>query len=206
MVVDLVNLAILISGRGSNMKSILKSIKQGEVKGIDNVVVISNKQDALGLEIAEKEYGAKTSIIISDKNDESFESRLANELEKYNIGPHNGLILYFSFLAGTVSSTFGIGGGIIFVPCLIILLGFSMKEASATSQFALIFTSLSGLTLFIIDGKPNYSMGFILSVGSVIGGTIGSMLTRRMNSDLLLKIFSLILLVVSLKLIIDGSG
>jgi len=116
------------------------------------------------------------------------------------------ILVIFSLLAGTLSSSFGIGGGIIFVPCLIILLGFNMKTASATSQFALIFTSLSGLTLFIIDGKPDYYMGFILSVGSIIGGTVGSMLTGKMKSDLLLKIFSIILLIVSLKLIYDGLG
>ena len=116
------------------------------------------------------------------------------------------ILIIFSLMAGTLSSSFGIGGGIIFVPCLIILLGFSMKKASATSQFALIFTSLSGLTLFIIDGKPNYYMGFILSIGSIIGGTLGSMLTSRMKSNLLLKIFSILLLIVSFKLIYDGSG
>jgi len=60
--------------------------------------------------------------------------------------------------------------------------------------------------LFIIDGKPNYYMGFILSIGSIIGGTLGSMLTSRMKSNLLLKIFSILLLIVSFKLIYDGSG
>jgi uncharacterized protein len=116
------------------------------------------------------------------------------------------ILVIFSLLAGTLSSSFGIGGGIIFVPCLIILLGYNMKKASTTSQFALIFTSLSGLTLFVIDGKPDYYMGLILSVGSIIGGTAGSMLTGRMKSDLLLKMFSIILLVVSIKLIYDGLG
>jgi len=116
------------------------------------------------------------------------------------------VLVILSFMAGILSSSFGIGGGIIFVPCLIIVLGLGMKKASATSQFALIFTSLSGLILFILDGKPNYSMGFILSLGSIIGGTLGSMLTSRLKSDILLKIFSILLLVVSLKLIYDGSG
>ena len=57
MFVELINLAIMISGRGSNMKAILESIKRGEVEGIGNILIISNKQDALGLEIAEKEFG-----------------------------------------------------------------------------------------------------------------------------------------------------
>jgi phosphoribosylglycinamide formyltransferase 1 len=98
MPVELTNLAIMISGRGSNMKAILESIKRGEVKGIGNTLVISNNQDALGLEIAEKEYGVKTATVLSNKNDESFESRLKNELNKENIGPHNGLICLAGFM------------------------------------------------------------------------------------------------------------
>ena len=98
MFVKLINLAILISGRGSNMKAILESIKRGDVGGIGNILVISNKQDALGLEIAENEYGVKTTTVLSNKNDESFESKLINELNKDNIGPHNGLICLAGFM------------------------------------------------------------------------------------------------------------
>ena len=72
----------MISGRGSNMRAILESIKRGEVTGIGNVLVVSNKQDALGLEIAEKEYGVKTTIVLSNKNNESFESRLYSGIKK----------------------------------------------------------------------------------------------------------------------------
>jgi phosphoribosylglycinamide formyltransferase-1 len=88
----------MISGRGSNMKAILESIKRGNVTGIGNVLVISNKQDALGLEIAEIEYGVKTTTLLSNKNDKPFESRLINELKKGNIGPHNGLICLAGFM------------------------------------------------------------------------------------------------------------
>ena len=48
-----VRLAILISGRGSNMESILKSIKKKKIP-INPAVVISNKPDAKGLKIAQK--------------------------------------------------------------------------------------------------------------------------------------------------------
>ena len=98
MFVELINLAIMISGRGSNMKAILESIRRGEVEGIGNILIISNKQDALGLKIAEKEFGVTTTIVLSDKNNESFESRLNSELKKYDIGPHNGLICLAGFM------------------------------------------------------------------------------------------------------------
>ncbi len=98
MFVELINLAIMISGRGSNMKAILESIRKEEVHGIGKILVISNKQDALGLKIAEEEYGIKTSTILSDKKDGSFESRLINELNSNHIGQDTGLICLAGFM------------------------------------------------------------------------------------------------------------
>lgn len=115
------------------------------------------------------------------------------------------VLITLSFIAGIISSSFGVGGGIIFVPCLIILMKFSVKFSTATSQFALIFTSLSGLVIFVLQGRPDYQMGLILSIGGIIGGTIGSLLSMRINSSTILKIFSGLLVVVSLKLIYDGT-
>ena len=56
----LLKLAILISGRGSNMQAILNSIKKQSIP-INPVIVISNKPTARGLRIA-KRYGVKTYI------------------------------------------------------------------------------------------------------------------------------------------------
>lgn len=113
-------------------------------------------------------------------------------------------LIMLSFMAGIISSSFGVGGGIIFVPCLIMLMNFTVKTSTATSQFALVFTSLAGLIIFVMQGKPDYQMGFFLSMGGVIGGIIGSQLSFRINSLHILKLFSGLLVIVSLKLIYDG--
>jgi hypothetical protein len=113
-------------------------------------------------------------------------------------------LVTLSFMAGIISSSFGVGGGIIFVPSLIMLLNFSVKTSTATSQFVLIFTSFSGLILFVMQGTPDYQMGIVLSVGGIIGGTIGSQLSMRVNSSFILNIFTALLVIVSLKLIYDG--
>jgi uncharacterized membrane protein YfcA len=102
-----------------------------------------------------------------------------------------------------LSSSFGIGGGIVFVPVLIIILGFNMKQAAATSQFALFFTSLAGLLLYIYYGYPNYPMGFNLSIGSLLGGIIGSKLSSKVSSNTLKIIFSIVLIIISIKLFFD---
>ena len=60
----MLNLAILISGRGSNMENILKSIKKNKIP-IKPVLVISNKPNAKGLDIAQK-LGVKTEVVESN--------------------------------------------------------------------------------------------------------------------------------------------
>ena len=59
----MLKLAILISGRGSNMNAILRAVKKQNIP-IEPVVVISNTPSAKGLGIARK-YGVKTEIVES---------------------------------------------------------------------------------------------------------------------------------------------
>jgi phosphoribosylglycinamide formyltransferase-1 len=93
------NLAILISGRGSNMENILRSIKKNKIP-INPVVVISNKPDAKGLGIAQK-LGVKTEIIESNDlkgGNWEYDSKLVSVLEKHKVTPQNGLICLAGFM------------------------------------------------------------------------------------------------------------
>lgn len=94
----MINLAILISGRGSNMKSLLQAIKVGEIEGIKNILVVSNKPNAIGLEIARKEFGIKTLVVRPDVSGDPFEKRLILELQKNDIFEHNSLICLAGFM------------------------------------------------------------------------------------------------------------
>jgi len=95
----LLNLGILISGRGSNMESILKSIKTKKIP-INPAVVISNKIDAKGLMIAKK-MGVNVEIIES-KNFKGtraeFDEKIMNTLVKYGVTPRNGLVCLAGFM------------------------------------------------------------------------------------------------------------
>jgi phosphoribosylglycinamide formyltransferase-1 len=76
-------LVILISGRGSNMRSIVEASKQGSLNA-DTVAVISNRPDAAGLAFAKTE-GIATHIIdhkqFSDR--ESFDKAMAEQIDQY---------------------------------------------------------------------------------------------------------------------------
>jgi phosphoribosylglycinamide formyltransferase-1 len=76
-------LVILISGRGSNMRSILAAAEQGALD-IDIAAVISNRPDAAGLEYAQQ-AGIETAVIDHKQFDsrEAFDQTLATKIDQY---------------------------------------------------------------------------------------------------------------------------
>lgn len=109
-----------------------------------------------------------------------------------------------SFFAGIISSLFGIGGGTVFVPLMVIIIGLSMKLAAPTSQFILMFTAFSGMIVHSILGHPNYYEAGILSIGSFIGGMVGSKLSTRVDEKKLRLFVTIILGITAVKLVIDA--
>ena len=96
---QLLKLGILISGRGSNMESILKTIKKENIP-IDPAVVISNKPDAKGLEIAEK-LGVKTEVIQSrgfEGTRWQYDKKIITVLKKHGVTQGNGLVCLAGFM------------------------------------------------------------------------------------------------------------
>ncbi len=94
-----VNLAILISGTGSNMAAILDAIKTKPINGINPCVVISNRKTALGLEKAQ-ERGVPTEYIPKMKEEarDVYCEKLIKCLKKYNVTSKNGLICLAGFM------------------------------------------------------------------------------------------------------------
>ncbi|MFB5607455.1 MAG: phosphoribosylglycinamide formyltransferase [Candidatus Nitrosomaritimum yanchengensis] len=95
----MLNLGILISGRGSNMEAILKAIKKKKIP-INPAIVISNKQDAKGLKIAEK-LGVKIEVIESKGFKGSraeYDKKIISTLTKHGVTPKNGLVCLAGFM------------------------------------------------------------------------------------------------------------
>ncbi len=95
----MINLAILISGRGSNMEAILRSIKKKKIPA-KPIVVISNKPDAKGLEVAQK-LGVKTAVVETGGlkgGSWEYDKKLVSILEENNVTPKNGLICLAGFM------------------------------------------------------------------------------------------------------------
>jgi hypothetical protein len=111
-----------------------------------------------------------------------------------------------SFFAGIISSLFGIGGGIVFVPLMVIGIGIPMRKAAPTSQLILMFASLSGLLVHSALGHPDYLQALLLAIGAFGGGMLGARLSLEIKETKLKILVTIVLLAAAVKLIIDSMG
>jgi phosphoribosylglycinamide formyltransferase-1 len=95
----LINLGILISGRGSNMAAILSAIKSGNIKNINSAVVISNRTDAAGLKVAREDFGIPTEIVQSQGlKGWDYDKKVISVLKKYDVRSRYGLVCLAGFM------------------------------------------------------------------------------------------------------------
>jgi phosphoribosylglycinamide formyltransferase 1 len=95
----LLNLAILISGRGSNMEAILSAIKLGKIKNIRPSIVISDRPDAAGLRIASEKFCVSTNTLQAyGSKGWEYDQKLVQVLEDYGVNDRTGVICLAGFM------------------------------------------------------------------------------------------------------------
>jgi uncharacterized protein len=105
-------------------------------------------------------------------------------------------------VAGFFSALFGVGGGVVIVPLLLLLCGWQAREATATSLAAIGITAISGVIAYAIHGDVN--VGYAALVGlpaaaSVAGATA---LQQRLQTRTIELLFSLFILGVAVWLFV----
>ncbi len=111
-----------------------------------------------------------------------------------------------SFFAGIISSFFGIGGGVVFVPLMVVGMGLTMKKAAPTSQMILLFASLSGVIVHSVLGHPDFLQAGLLAIGSFVGGLTGARLSIDIKERYLQILVSVVILIAAAKLFFDSMS
>jgi uncharacterized protein len=124
----------------------------------------------------------------------------AEELQSLHT-PVMRLGILISFLVGVLSSLFGVGGGIVHVPFLIVVLGIPVHVATATSHFVLAITSLTGTLVFLGQSQVDLLMAASMGAGVLLGAQGGAQLSVRMKSEPIRRILAGALVVFALRLI-----
>lgn len=116
------------------------------------------------------------------------------------------VVLILSYLAGVISGLLGIGGGGIKVPAMNLLGGVPMKAAVATSSFMIGITAAAAAIIYMRYGYCNNIIASSVILGALLGASLGSRITPRVRSGSLKMLFSILLIIVGLRMILSGVG
>lgn len=112
------------------------------------------------------------------------------------------LLLIVGLVAGVLSGLVGVGGGIIMVPAMVLFLGFTQKQAQGTSLgIMLLPVGILAVVQYYKQGYINFNYVFIISAAFVVGGFLGSKLALNLSDDKMKKVFAIVLMLVSLKML-----
>lgn len=114
----------------------------------------------------------------------------------------NTLLYGGSSAAGFISSLFGIGGGIIFVPLLFAVKKLSMQQSVATSQLSILITSVAGILTHSVLFQQDYVFAGSIALGALIGAQVGSFIAIKISERVLTTLFCFSLIIISIQLIL----
>ena len=138
----------------------------------------------------------------------AWEERSVNEVAA---GLRRGPRAYAAFigiglLAGLLSGLFGVGGGTVIVPLLVLLLHFDQRIAAGTSLAAIVPTASVGVISYAVSGSVAWIPALILAAGAVVGAQIGTRLLPRISQTALRWGFVgfLVVVIITLFLVIPS--
>ena len=108
-------------------------------------------------------------------------------------------LLLLGLAAGVLSGLFGIGGGIVMVPSLIVIFGMDILDANATSLAAMLLpVGVLGVIAYYKAGLINLKESLWISIGLFAGSFVGGEFAVSISESLLSKLYAGILLYVAL--------
>ncbi|OPY70477.1 MAG: Sulfite exporter TauE/SafE [Syntrophorhabdaceae bacterium PtaU1.Bin034] len=113
-------------------------------------------------------------------------------------------LLGLGLAAGILSGLFGIGGGIIIIPALVLILGLSQHQAQGTT-LALFIPPIGFLAAwsYYKQGDVNFKIAGLICIGFFFGGLIGAEAAKHMSGTLLKRAFGIIMILIAIKMILD---
>ena len=105
---------------------------------------------------------------------------------------------------GVVSALFGVGGGIVMVPYMVLVLGFSQHLAEGTSLLVIIPTAAAGVLAHRRKRAIDWRSALTVAVGGVVGAFVGAHIALATAGPLLRRLFAILVAIVGARLIFEG--
>ena len=101
------------------------------------------------------------------------------------------LLTLVGLATGFLSGMFGVGGGFVIVPALVLFSGMPIRKAVATSLLVIVLVSISGVASHFAAGRGiSLEVTGLFVLGGVIGMALGGLASKRLSAQLLQKVFA----------------
>jgi uncharacterized membrane protein YfcA len=111
------------------------------------------------------------------------------------------IVIAVGFLGGILAGLFGVGGGIIFVPTMVLGLGLTQLHAEASSLLAILPTAAVGSWRQVRYGNVHPRTAAIVGIGSIVGVQLGVLVAVALPEHVLQRLFGAFLLVTAIHLV-----
>ena len=105
-------------------------------------------------------------------------------------------------VSGLFAAFFGVGGGLLIIPLLILVAGFGEREATGTSLAIIGITAGFAVLAFVVLGEVEWAEAALVGVPAVAGTFFGTWLQQRISSRLLVLLFSAFLVLIASELLV----
>jgi uncharacterized membrane protein YfcA len=102
--------------------------------------------------------------------------------------------------AGILGGMLGVGGGIIFVPALVLIVGLSQVEAEATSLLAIIPVAVAAVWRQREYGNVRMKEGLLVGVLAIAGVAIGVVVANAVSGEILKLAFAALLVLIAIRM------
>jgi uncharacterized protein len=110
-------------------------------------------------------------------------------------------LVLIGVVAGFFSALFGVGGGIVVVPLLVLALGYPVRPATGTSLAAIGIIALVGTIAYGLRGEVDAGYAALIGLPAAAGALAGTTLQQRLASQTLVYAFAALLIVVAVALL-----
>lgn len=111
-------------------------------------------------------------------------------------------LIAIGLVAGLFSTVFGVGGGIVIVPLLILFVGFEGRLAAGTSLAAIGTTALAGSILYAFEGHVDVGYAALVGLPAAAGAVAGTAVQQRVSGRVLTLAFAVLLATLAIWLLV----
>ena len=112
-------------------------------------------------------------------------------------------LVLIGLTAGFFSALFGVGGGVVIVPLLLLVCNWELRAASATSLAAIGITATAGVVTYVVHGEVRPVYALLVGIPAAAGAAAGATLQQRLPVRTLSLLFAALLVGIAIRMLVQ---